>query len=166
MKINKNSQKKLLITLIFVAVVTGLSAAAIIFILNRQATPSIDSPVENTSNKQVDDPKRTPGTQADTINNGNTPPADNDRTYIAPPINQPSTSARYPIENERYRIEQMDTQSFNVTLYPIVNNPAIDNYEQQLKEYKQDVVTYLTDRYGDISSFDITWTPSNAENIQ
>ena len=86
-------------------------------------------------------------------------------TYISTPIEQPSASASFPIENEHYKIVQNSSSSYTVTLYPIVNNPEYSDYSTQLKAYKNEVTSYLTNRIGDISKISITWLPADANNI-
>lgn len=91
---------------------------------------------------------------------------DDTPTYVDPPLtNPPSSNDPYPIENEHYKIAQNSATDYHITLYPIVNNPKLSDYDAQLRAYKKEALNYLKHRYGNIDNFTITWTPSDAENI-
>ena len=104
----------------------------------------------NTDKPSTPTPKPTP----------ETPP------YVNTPITTPpAVGDSYPIENEHYKIDQNSAKSFNVTLYPIVNNPEYSDYDAQLKAYKNEVIKYLTSRYGSTKDLTIQWSPRNAADL-
>ena len=122
---------------------------------NKQSSEK-KSPSPSTSN---DSPTTTPS-------NTSTSPSQSDPGYVNPPISSPPTdTSPYPIENEHYRIAQKSPTNYDVTLYPIANNPDYSDYNAQLKAYKNEVLDYLKKRYGDISKFSFTWSPDSAKNI-
>ena len=99
---------------------------------------------------------------SDTNTSDNESAGDDDYQTITPPeITQPSNDSPYPIENARYRIDQNSATSFSITLYPIEGS----DYDRQLKEYKQDALSYLKSRYGSIDKFKISWTPESAASL-
>lgn len=117
------------------------------------AKESTQSEDPNTNNEDPSTPNKTPDD-----------PSDPD--YIKPDIsNPPSDTTPYPIETERYRIDKLSEKSFSVELYPIINNPRYSNYNEQLRDYKNEVLNYLKKRYGDTSSLKIDWIPEDAKNI-
>jgi len=78
----------------------------------------------------------------------------------------PDNNANYPILNAHYKISQQNASTYDITLYAISNSPSqYDEYINQLKQYKQEALAYLTNRYGDISHFTINWDPPNAKTL-
>lgn len=180
MKINKHTQKKsIYITLLTVTLCIGLYTA---FAYSQSSWPfestnSPDSRREDTPDKIKErgskDEELTESTEKvkpiekSTSNETSfdAPPSD-EKTYVNPPlIDQPAVSDPYPIENERYKISQHNQTNFEVTLYPIVNNPEYSNYKAQLKAYKNEVLDYLRKRHGDTNNLTIIWSPSDAQDL-
>jgi len=91
---------------------------------------------------------------------------DQDQDYLDSPVsNKPTNSDPYPITNEHYRIKQNSSTDYSITLYPIVNNPDYSDYNAQLKDYKQEALSYLRARYGSVDNFTINWSPGDAQNL-
>lgn len=95
-------------------------------------------------------------------NSGNKQPLNT--TNQVPAVQTPTNSASFPIENARYRIEKNEDGSFSATLYAVINRPEqYTEYIAQLKQYKQEVTTYLTERFG--TAIKINWSPKDAESL-
>lgn len=94
-----------------------------------------------------------------------TPSADNSSIAITP-VQTPAADAPYPIQNEHYRINQTGTTQFDITLFAINNSPSqYNDYVTQLKQYKAEVLDYLTARYGSTSKLILNWSPPDAKDL-
>ena len=137
---------------------------------DKHSNDSVNSSQEE--NKRQSDENSNHSSSANSSSNTTAPsttplaPSSSDPGYVNPPISNPPTDTTpYPIENEHYRIDQKSPTNYDVTLYPIANNPDYSDYNAQLKAYKNEVLDYLKKRYGDISKFSFTWSPDSAKNI-
>lgn len=171
----KSPNKKNLITLI-VATLILVGLFAVWYVYSQSDSNTNDrSNSSQSSDRQTDDQDKATDRDSDADNHdddtsGSTDATDNTNPsgtpdYVETPIAPPSAQAPYPIENERHRIEQVSTNTFNVTLYPIVNNPTTATYNQQLRDYKNEVVRYLEGRHGPINTLTVNWTPQDAQNL-
>jgi len=70
-------------------------------------------------------------------------------------------------ENEQFKIRKGEnSNTYIITLYPIVNNASqYSTYKDQLKEYKQSALKYLTDKGTNINTADITYEPQDANTL-
>lgn len=76
---------------------------------------------------------------------------------------------RYPITTQLpyttidYRIDYEVTENkdvkFVVTLYPVATEPGSDMYKQQLNDFKQNALSYLSSRGVDTATTDISFSP-------
>lgn len=166
MKIKNNTPKKHII------VVTSIVLALIIGSVTLAYTEEFGPFADETSSKEYkqtntsnDHQNKNTDQVTKEDNEPGTPPV-NDTDYISTPITiPPTTEDPYPIENEHYKISQNSDTSFHITLYPIANNPEYSDYNTQLRIYKQEALDYLQKRYGNITNFEITWNPPEAENV-
>lgn len=69
--------------------------------------------------------------------------------------------------NPDYEIQQLpNTNQYLITLYPIVNNPSeYSTYNDQLKQFKQEALQYLTGKGINVNNLEITYDPSAATNL-
>lgn len=119
---------------------------------------------DNRSNNEEENNTREEEQPVESDPETNTP--ETEPTYVSPPLlNPPGVSESYPIQNERYSISKEGSDTFQVTLYPIVNNPEYSDYNAQLKAYKTEVLEYLEKRHGDTNKLLINWSPSDAQNL-
>lgn len=87
------------------------------------------------------------------------------QTLTPPEIEQPTDATPFPIENARYRIEQTGELSFDVTLFAVINSSSqYNDYQTQLREYKNEVQSYLNNRFKD-KNINITWNPKDANSL-
>lgn len=86
---------------------------------------------------------------------------------IQVPNNVPSDAIKnYTLitENEQYKIRELNG-AYTITLYAIINNPSqSDSYHQQLHDYKQAALQYLTNHGVDVNKVSITYDPAEAAN--
>lgn len=166
----KKTSKPKIIVIILVAMLTlggGYSVYAYAahlwpFQSGTETTSTPEDSTQNTDNSPPADNEETPTTD----NGDEKPDTQNQGNYISPDITSPpSDNTPYPIENERYRIDRLSGTHFSVELYPIVNNPTTSDYKSQLKDYKNQVLTYLKKRHGNIDNIKIDWLPEDAQNI-
>lgn len=178
MKIQKSKSprtKTIILTVTAILLIGSLSYAALAWqnsywpfaVTQDESAQKEDSGTTNEDTEQnVDeepvDSDDTPDT--DTPRPNSDQPADDE--FISSPIsNPPSSNDPYPIENEHYKITQNSRTSYHITLYPIANNPDYSNYSAQLRAYKDEALSYLKERYGNIDSFTFTWSPEDAKNV-
>lgn len=65
-------------------------------------------------------------------------------------------------QNEDYMIQELNGV-YKITLYAIINNPAESaSYQQELHDYKQQALQYLTQHGVDTNKVTITYDPSEA----
>lgn len=174
MKIQKKSSKK------FVKILAVILAVMLIGALIWHFQFSSTGQTDDDSTDQQDNSRDFEDSRESTLDNevntspeptpDETSPRDTQQPespgFISSPItNPPATNDPYPIENEHYKIEQQSERSYQITLYPIANNPEYSDYNAQLKAYKTEALDYLTKRYGNIDNFTFTWSPSDAQNI-
>ena len=172
MKIQKSqrkSNKKFLFTVLVILVlllVAGLAYAYTIdafpFKKNTDNTLTNDG-INDQPQPLTEDEKATAKPEQDTM----LPKPDKNigDSYIDTPVgNKPSVDASYPVTNSHYKIVQIRKNSYEITLYPIANNPNYSNYDTQLSAYKKEALDYLKKRYGNISNFNFTWSPEGAKN--
>lgn len=161
------SKKPIIISLIIVLVLASGTYTALAY--SQGLWPFTSTVNQDGSNQQEEVRDENTPSKPDTESpTGSETPQnpDTDTNYVNPPLTEsPATNAPYPIENEKYKITQDSEKSFTVTLYPIVNNPEYSDYTAQLKAYKNEVLTYLKNRYGSTSNLVITWNPSDAQNL-
>jgi hypothetical protein len=68
-------------------------------------------------------------------------------------------------ENETYKIRELDGV-YTVTLYAVINRPEQSSqYYEQLKQYKQDALDYLSGHSVDINRVRIQYEPQEATNL-
>lgn len=80
-----------------------------------------------------------------------------------PPIDQPSATESFPVENAHYRIDQRNA-SYQVTLFAILNSPSqTEDYNAQIRQYRDEARQYLESRFG--ANVKIIWIPENAASI-
>jgi len=164
MKINKQtkSKSKFLIICLLAAlcVVVGYGFYASSSGLWPFETKSVTNPPATSSDQNSKDTTKDSGSS----NSGSVDNNKNDDTNNIPITNPPKVTDSYPIQNDHYKIAQDGPKDYRITLYPIINNPDISDYDAQLKAYKQEALDYLKKRYGNINDFRIKWTPSDAAN--
>lgn len=65
-------------------------------------------------------------------------------------------------ENDQYKIRELNG-AYTITLYAIINNPSeADSYHQQLHDYKQAALQYLTQHGVNVNKVSITYDPPEA----
>lgn len=184
MKIAKktNNNKTLKITLISLLVLLGLAGGYYYYDLKTNPANDVENaslvedsefpknnnptPATSENNKNNDSEESTESAETDT-DSVNSSSSDTSNDYIVPKLSEgsPELNAKYPIENERYRIAKISSAEFNVKLYVILNNPNYSNYKEQLRTYKQEVLEYLEARYGSTENLTINWTPKEANDV-
>lgn len=126
-------------------------------------TQETDNSDKNTTKTNNDTTDTTENSKTDDPSSMN---SDNDNFVDTPISNPPTDNSPYPIKNEHYKIEQLSQNHYSITLYPIVNHPDQQTeYDAALKQYKQEVLTYLKNRYGDTSTFTFDWNPDHAKDV-
>lgn len=108
-------------------------------------------------------------TKSDTLvgtdNSTHTETSENQKFPV--PNNVPSGSIKnYKLitDNSEYKIRELNG-AYTITLYAIINNPSqADSYHQQLHDYKQDALKYLTEHGVDVNKVSITYDPPEAAN--
>lgn len=163
-KIKKYSKKPLAITILVVCVV--LIAAAAWWYLGRPKYSTIgDASQKDSTVKSTSVPDNTGSSSTANTTTGSQS-SSNGSSVVVSPIDSPGTSDPYPIVNEHYKIDQINATTYTITLYAISNSPSqYDEYTAQLKQFKQEALSYLTTRYGDISKFSLTWSPPSAGSL-
>lgn len=184
MKIKKSNKKKIIISTVVIIVTLAVGYLTFAYMsslwpfqkersekstpyTNKTAAPNSNKKPATGSRKEVAEGSNTDNDTIDnSVDNSQAHQPDEKGAYINPPLlDPPSTADPYPIENERYSITQSSPNNFQVTLYPVVNNPEYSSYREQLKAYKNEVINYLSKRHGDINKLTIEWRPSDAQNI-
>lgn len=162
----KNNNKIIIIALTFAVIVAAYAVTAYVVgifpftakevrITNEQKTDGASE--ESTDESEApDDEQIIPD---DTTTPNDTP------SGSTPITNPPTESDPFPIENEHYRIDQKSQTQYDITLYPIANNPAESDYTAQLKAYKSEALQYLKSRFGSTENMTFNWSPQNAADI-
>ena len=162
---NKRASSKKKIIIITIPLLIIIVACAYFYYNNASNGTNVNT--ENSFNtrepEQDNSSDDTPNTSG---NDGNNPTVQPDErepyTVITPPaIERPSDNASYPIENAEYKIVQDGNTTFTITLYPIEG----PDYNAQIKNYKQDALSYLKNRYGSTDNLTIDWNPASAANL-
>lgn len=70
-------------------------------------------------------------------------------------------------ENEQYKIRQdPESKAYVITLYAIINRPEqYDAYKEQLREFKQNALKYLSDQGINTNSSQIIYEPEEATQL-
>lgn len=70
-------------------------------------------------------------------------------------------------ENEMYKIRRdKNSDQYVITLYAIINRPdQYDAYLDQLRQYKQEALAYLSDQGLDPTTLTITYEPDEAKDL-
>jgi hypothetical protein len=117
--------------------------------------------------------KKNPVTSPPKIKSVNTEPNIKVPTYstqvngqtVQVPTNVPRSSIQnYTLitQNSDYEIQELDG-AYTITLYPIVNHASeATSYRQELHDYKQEALQYLTQHSVNINRVSITYDPSEA----
>lgn len=163
----KSSRKKIFTAIIILLLILG--AAFAVYYVTRPAHYSTagDSSKKDTSNRttSLDPSKETAPSTSDT----KTPsqPTNSGSTVTPSSIPQPALNAPYPIQTEHYEIKQLGDTTLSITLYGILNSPSqYQDYMSQLKQYKQEVLSYLQARYGStVGTLSLSWSPKEAQNL-
>lgn len=140
--------------LIIPVALVALTGGAIWYI-NRQAEPT-DKPatVMPAKNKAIGNDSAT----HEATSEGDTFPV---------PNNVPEGSVKnYHLitENEHFKIRELNG-AYTITLYAIINGPDdAASYRQQLHDYKQAALQYLSEHGVDVSKVSITYDPPEAAN--
>lgn len=67
-------------------------------------------------------------------------------------------------ENDTFKIRKLQ-DTYTITIYAIINNPSQNaTYHQQLHDYKQAALTYLTQHGVDVNKVSIVYDPPEAAN--
>ncbi len=94
-----------------------------------------------------------------------THPAQSNGQTFPVPDNVPAGSIKnYTLitENENYMIQELDG-AYKITLYPIINNPSESaSYQQELHDYKQAALQYMTQHGINVKKVSITYDPPEA----
>jgi hypothetical protein len=104
------------------------------------------------------------------INDVKTREEESEGTTFPVPVDTPEDAIKnYELvtENEEYKIRRdSGSNSYIITLYAIINRPdQYDMYREQLREYKQHALDYLTDKGVNVSQVTITYEPEEATNL-
>ena len=119
-------------------------------------TGSKNNNEEDVSGEPTDDTDKSPSEDGD---------SDTPTSGVSTPSTPPASDEPYPVTNEHFQIRQVSNTNFEITLYPVINNPEYADYNSQLRAYKEEALDYLASRYGSIESFGIDWSPKDAENL-
>lgn len=161
----KRSRKKLIVICVVVLLLVGAGSAYAYFATDLLKSDPVDQ-TQDTNQRPDETVAEEDDDDTDDSRQNDDQPVNDDVDYVRPDItNPPTNTSPYPIENERYRIEQRSERSYAVELYPIINNPEYSDYDAQLRDYKNEVLRYLQSRYGNIDNFNITWIPEDAANL-
>lgn len=89
------------------------------------------------------------------------------RTIEVPNNVDPGSIKDYELvtENEQFKIRKLG-EEYVITLYAIINNPnQADMYREQLKEYKQNALQYLTQQGINTNNIPIKYEPDEARTL-
>jgi len=64
-------------------------------------------------------------------------------------------------QNQNYEIQELNG-AYTITLFPIVSSSSSESYTQQLHDYKQQALQYLTQSGVNVSKVNITYDPAAA----
>jgi len=94
-------------------------------------------------------------------------PATSEGQTIQVPNNVPQGAVQnYQLitENDEFKIRKLQ-DTYTITIYAIINNPSQSAaYHQQLHDYKQAALTYLTQHGVDVNKVSIAYDPPEAAN--
>lgn len=88
-------------------------------------------------------------------------------TFPVPKSVQPSAIKNYTLvtENEQFKIRK-DGDNYLITLYAVINRPdQYDSYRDQLREYKQNALQFLTDQGLKVDTLHISYEPEEATQL-
>lgn len=88
-------------------------------------------------------------------------------TVTVPKDVSPNSIRNYELitENEQYKI-RYNGSTYLITLYAIINNPSqYESYKNQLREYKQKALDYLTSKGIDVNKVPIEYEPKEAAQL-
>lgn len=162
----KNS-KRTLIFLLLVILLIALAVAAYFFLIkDRKSQTTTSNPQQTEQSVRTNSLDNTNKASGQNQNTASDASDSSDEVSTPTPAPNPGINDTYPITNSHYRISQINNTTYTIDLYAINNGPSQYNeYEQQLKDYKREAISYLTSRYGDISQFNISWSPPNAGDL-
>jgi len=70
------------------------------------------------------------------------------------------------IDNSEFKIRENPDGGYTITLYAIVNNPSeYNDYTAELKQYKQDALTYMKQQNIETTKVAITYDPPEATQL-
>lgn len=169
---NNNNKKRNILIICTIVILLILGGAGWFYYTYSDNNPStnISSDQKTKSTKDEDKDKQvtnneTPVSDKDTPSTDSSPTNSDSSTGVVTPSTKPGNTDPYPVTNEHYQIKQISTTNFEITLFPVINNPEYADYNSQLRAYKKEALDYLTNRYGSIDGFGIDWNPDDAENL-
>lgn len=84
---------------------------------------------------------------------------------VEPPSLEIPDDAGIPVETNHFSIYK-NGEIYEVELFAIINRPEqYDEYKQQLAQYKQEALDYLTNQGLDVDNIEINYTPEEAKDL-
>lgn len=151
---SKKSKKKLVLTLAIILVLAGGAGAFAYTLQKDNIQTAEEAPVKTPADKSVGD---IPTKKVES----------NDKT-ISAPTNVPEGAIKnYELitENETFKIRKLG-EEYTITLYAIINSPdQSSQYRDQLKEYKQNALDYLSKQGVNTNTAKIKYEPEEATSL-
>jgi len=80
-------------------------------------------------------------------------------------LQDPDTEG-FPVETNHYRIDESSENTYEVTLFAIINRPEqYQEYLDQLKQFKDEALQYMQQNGVNISEASITYIPNEANDL-
>jgi flagellar basal body-associated protein FliL len=147
----KKSNPKIKILFFICALLAMVAGAALIFFYTNQN--------KNGTHPTVEIEAVPPPTKEVTVK---------EETLVVPTETPPNAIKDYSllVENENFKIRHNEGSQYVVSLYPIVNNSQqYDEYQEQLRQYKQLALDYLKQQGLDPIKLDIIYEPAEAKDL-
>lgn len=154
----KKSYKAVYFIVALIAILAIIVAA--LYFLNRNESENTQA-ASDTSSKINDEPSKN-----DSANEKETVSEDIPKEDIPDNVDLDNIKSYSTLtENEKFKVRKLE-KDYVVTLYPIVNNSSqYETYTDQLKEYKQQALNYMSSQNIDIRKVKITYEPAEAANL-
>lgn len=166
--ITQKSKKPILIITVVLLVVVLFG---VYWAFARSEEPTTQNTETTTDSSQLDeDADRADNATDENMDQADSSPDksvdDDEKTYVSSPNIDVPVDEPFPIETPQYRIEQLTSSSYRITLYPLANTSDPNGYDQELSDYKAKSLDYLRERYGSaVDTYNISWTPERANSL-
>jgi len=150
-------------SVLLIAIIGG-----IFWLDNSSDTSSVDpnapATVNSTQKASVDDGQESPVVNVPT-ETSETEEEPIEQTVVVPELELPEGGG-IPVDTNHFKIEEVKSDTYLITLYAIINSPSqYQEYQQQLRDYKAEALEYLENNNIDADTITINYSPEEAADL-